>query len=517
MRNTGDPGLLPAAPDQYGGHLRPGQNRVRVLAEVVNDTDEIAFASAAFHQQGWLTRLPREAEGFGDPEKNRVWLVVELRFSGSTRSAAKQALRYIEQTAQEYRLGVWVRRVEVVEFPRERRTPYYVDADLPDWLASRPLLARMLARLGVKQTTGLLMDAPGLKESAVREHLAAGSLGKPNLAGNSIRPAVNWALVDDAPAARTPAWRLGLAVVAAAAIVICGLSVGWVSSSWKAIPLAVGIGLVAALVVGMSPGQPLRQRFPKLFGPTVVLAGAVFAGTTTPHHNPGFLVVTAAGLGVAFLVARGVVIALRDSWIIRQAAWGVPLTLTLISPMALYLGGAFDTEYLARFGIPSNALSVSAIYRLAIAARSILLGLVFFLIALAVIGWARHFYALSPGDRWIPLLLTVLTLAVYLLTTLSAGLLSVNHAANRAASAARDGHQPASYYGIQGILECVKPITRVVPVYDAPLPSGRPVLSFGVNGEWLWVWDPTSGRSIGVPLSDVTVTRAAGAPASCRQ
>ncbi len=85
----------------------------------------------------------------------------------------------------------------------------------------------------------------------------------------------------------------------------------------------------------MSPGQPLRQRFPKLFGPTVVLVGAVFAGTTTPHHNPGFLVVTAAGLGVAFLVGRGVVIALRDSWIIRQAAWGVPLTLTLISPMAL--------------------------------------------------------------------------------------------------------------------------------------------------------------------------------------
>ncbi len=70
--------------------------------------------------------------------------------------------------------------------------------------------------------------------------------------------------------------------------------------------------------------------------------------------------------------------------------------------------------------------------------------------------------------------------------------------------------------GIQGTLECLKPVIPAVSVYNAPLPTGRPLLSFGTTGNWLWVWDPVSGRSIGVPLDDVAVTPATGVPAHCQ-
>jgi len=517
MRDIASHGAEQALSGDCGGVIKPYRNRVRVLAEVVNDADEITLASSMFGQRGWLVRRAENQQAFGYPEQNRIWLLIEVRLSGSARSAPVHAVRSIQQVVEDHHLGVWVRRAQVIEFASERAIPYFVEAKAPGWLAGRPVLARLFRHLGARRTIGLLMAAPGLDESTVRERLGRGDLGQPlDLAHSSIRPALDLSLTNDPLAAENaPQRHLGVLAASAAGVLACGLSAGWVPGSWKAVPLVAGAGLVVALVMLVSHGQPLSHSIPKAIVPAACLLLAFLVGTDTPDHNPRILVLAAAGLGLAFLVWRGVTFALRDSWFTRQAAWGIPLTLTVLPPLALYLGSAFDGEYLTRFGIPPAAVSVSTFYRLAIASRLLLFGLILFLIAVAVIGWARHFHQLTNGDRWIPLLLTSLTLAIYLLVALSTGLSSVNGAAGRAAMASRVGRQPAGYYGIQGILECVKPTISVVPVYDAPLPTGHPVLSFGAAGDRLWVWDPPSGRSVGVPLSDVIVSRATGTPARC--
>lgn len=504
---------------QYEEDLGQFQNRVRVLAEVVNDADEISLISTLFRKRGWLVRAPRDGEVHSCPQQNRTWLIIEVRFPGSTKSAAKQAAKRIQLTAAEFRLGLWVRLVQVINFPHEQDAPYYIDAAAPDWLARHSMMARVLRPFGVPRTTGLLMAPPGLQESAIRERLAAADLGLPFDPGRqSIRPVLNWSLLDDpAMADAMPPHPARLVAAGAVGVAACGLGAGWSSGAWKAIPLLAGITLITVLVAGMSHGQSLRQRAAKAFPPTLLFAGCVFLASNTPHHDPALLVATCVGLGVLYLVARGILLALRDSWFTRQASWGIPFAITLLAPLALYLGGAYDTQYLTgEFGIPSDAASVSDFYRLAIAARSVLIGLGCVLVTVAIIGWGRYFHALSDSDRWMPLLTAALTLVVYLLATLSSGLVAVDGAANAAMAAAHAGRRPANYFGIQGTLECLKPVIPAVPVYNAPLPTGRPLLSFGTTSNWLWVWDPVSGRSIGVPLDDVAVTPATGVPAHCQ-
>lgn len=145
---------------QYDGDLGQFRNRVRVLAEVVNDADEISLISTLFRKCGWLVRAPRDGEVHSCPQQNRTWLIIEVRFPGSTRSAAKQAAKRIQLTAAEFRLGLWVRLVQVVDFPHEQDAPYYIDAAVPDWLARHSMLARVLRLFGVPRTTGLLTGTP---------------------------------------------------------------------------------------------------------------------------------------------------------------------------------------------------------------------------------------------------------------------------------------------------------------------------------------------------------------------
>jgi len=97
------------------------------------------------------------------------------------------------------------------------------------------------------------------------------------------------------------------------------------------------------------------------------------------------------------------------------------------------------------------------------------------------------------------------------------GLSSVLAAAHAAANAAAAGRRPAGYFGIQATLACVYPIKAVsaLPQDGGPLPTGRPVLSFGADGDWLWLWDPATRQAVSVPRSAVSVFPATGDPAHC--
>lgn len=195
----------------------------------------------------------------------------------------------------------------------------------------------------------------------------------------------------------------------------------------------------------------------------------------------------------------------------------VPLAVTLFAPLALWLGGNFDATYLtSQFGIPSGAVSVPTLDKLAIAAKSAGVGLVLALFFVGLIGWARYFHWFDEGMRLLPVVAISLSSAVYLLTAILFGLSIVLAAANAAANAAADGRQPAAYFGIQTTLACIYPVVArsAIPQDGGPLPVGRPVLSFGADGGWLWLWDPKTRQAISVPQSAVSVFPA-GNPAHC--
>ncbi len=246
------------------------------------------------------------------------------------------------------------------------------------------------------------------------------------------------------------------------------------------------------------------------------VAAGEYLAKNAPNHSPVLPVAFAAGLGVAAFIICGLVLALRDSWVTRQVTWAITFAVPIFASLALWLGGTYDAEYVGRFSIPGGAVPMPTLYRVAIASKSALIGLGFVLLFIAILGWARFFHGLDDTLRWLPLLMAALVSAVYLLTALVLGLSSVEGAASGAAARASAGRQPAGYFGIQGTLECVRPVTASIPAYNGPLPTNRPLLSFGTTNDYLWVWDPASNRSIGVPLDDVSVTPAAGTPARCR-
>jgi hypothetical protein len=488
--------------------LKPSRNRVLVLAEVVNTADELALVSKVCRTRGWTARPPQDGEVSGYPEQGRTWLVIEVRFPGSTRSAVKQAVKRIEDVTEQFQLGLWVRFAQIVDFPKERWNLYYINQAEP----------KRLAAFRTARTTGMIILGTRMGEQAVRDRLALINLGEPfDAARHSIRPALSWSILDDPTGAPTDAAKRTLMVVAGAGgVAVCGFAAGLASGAWRVIPVLAGLSVSALLVGFLSGDQSRRQRLARVVPFGIVLGASAVLAILTPHKDVRLLVAAAAGLGAAVLVGRGVLLAVRDSWLTKQASWIIPFVLTALAPLALSLGGIYDDQYLdSRFGIPSNSISIPAIYRIAIAGRPVLIGLCFTTIFVGVIGYFRYFHQFSDGSRWMPLLSSSVTLGIYLLASLSIGLTAAAHAADSAAAAARAGRQPGAYFGIVGVLDCIRPVADVIPVYNAPLPTGRPLLSFGTATTSLWLWDPGTERAIEVPLGDVVVTPATGTPARC--
>lgn len=492
-----------------GMDIKPLRNRVRVLMEVIDDPDEIALVSAAFRSQDWIIRPSTGGEVRGYTAKGRAWLMAEVRFAGYSRSAPKVAVRRIDQLAKKFHLGVWVRHAEVIDFPRGPEKTYYLDEIPPQQLVGGRLLPRALRSVVRRRTTGLVRLSAAIQETEVRAVLARLDLGEPfDPTRNSIRPAH---AVSPAPPGQQ---RLGISGLLLA--VLSGVATIWVPGDWKAISLLVGFAMVALICPALPANQSSPRRIYRAIASAVVctLTGVIIEGAI-PNRKPLIFVGLLAVIAAIIFTWRGVTLALRDSNISRHVSWAIPLAVTALAPLALALGGTFDAEYLTyHFGIPSNAVSVPAFLRLAIASKSILIGLAVVLFFVAVIGWVRYFYGFDE-TRELTLLLIVTMSLFYLIASVGVSLSLVDGAANDAAMKARAGLQPNGYFGLQGTLECVQPIGPSIPVYNSPLPIQRPVLSFGASGSQLWMWDPESGRAISVPLQDIIATPATGRPVHC--
>jgi hypothetical protein len=524
MTDTG-PGtsrsVHPAPIQAISGAIKPSRHRVRVLTEVINDKDEIALITAAFQSMGWIVRPARNNEARGYPAKNRSWLVVEVHFNGYPRTAPKVAVERIDEVIDKFQLGVWVRYAEIIRFSQAPERTYYIEKMPPGWLANRRLVLHEMENVGIVPITGLVR-LPVDTETDVRTALARYDFGKPfDPSQNLIRPAVpdSPEKVDKVTAFKVLPSPVRLPVVVAAltlALLFGAVSI-WVPGAWKAIFALLGIAMTIPIALS-EPGRTLIRRSYTGFvlAAVVTLAGAILAYELPDHKSSTFLKLM--GIAAALtLIGRGVFLALVDSGLTKHISWLFPLVVTALVPFVLALGGTFDTEYLTYgFGIPTNTISVPTILRLEVAGKSLIVGFVVVLLILAIIGWVRYFHGFDSFTR-LPMLITaIVAAAFYLLVSISAGLSWVDGAAYNAAAQARAGRQPPAYFGLQGVLECVQPVSSLIPVYNGPLPTHRPVLSFGTTSIELWVWNPGSAQAIGVPLQDVVVTPATGTPAHCK-
>lgn len=434
--------------------VKPQRNRVRVVAAVVGDPDEISTATAAFRQQGWFCRPSRDGEVTGRAAANRSWLVIEVRYPGSPRNAVKVASRLVDQVIAKFRLGVWVRFAEVIDYPRQPANVYYVQDAVPAWVPANQAMAQMLRLVGVPKITGLVRVAGDVEGLDVRAEHARFSRDLPAGRGRpSIRPAMPASLMDGKTVAIPPRdltpRRVVAVVVSIASFVLAvplGVLASWVSGGLKAFLLVVGIVLVLPLLASLPRHQPLRARAALAVTlVTAALLGGLIYGNKAPEHNPGGLLAELAEIAVVAFACFGLFLALRESPLARQVSWALPFTATVSAPLALWLGGNFDTEYLTdRFGIPASVVSLSTFDKLAIASKSLGVGFAFVLLFVGLIGWGRYFHRVGEGTRLVAVLMVGLCSAVYLLTAISLGIKIVGNAADAAANAAVAGRQPGA-------------------------------------------------------------------------
>jgi hypothetical protein len=309
-----------------------------------------------------------------------------------------------------------------------------------------------------------------------------------------------------------------MSVVAMILALLCGDFAAATPVIWRVLLVLLGIAL--GPLIGWAWAR--YWRFPWWlvvpgfgFSVSFTVLGLVL-GLQAPNHKPLSLVVVLPVLAALGVVGIGALFGFRESGLARERSWLLPLAVTALVPVLLALGGVFDDEYLSHsFGIPAGAVSVPGVLRLAIILKPLFLVLTFMYAVAGIAGWVRYFHGFDELTRG-PLVVTLAGLSVvFLVASVAAGKVFVDGAAHDAAVQARAGRSPHEYFGLQGTMQCVRPVNPSIPVYNGPLPSGRPVLSFGTTTTELWVWDPASGRTIGVPLQDVTTTRAVGTPAHC--
>jgi hypothetical protein len=496
-------------------------HRVRVLTEVVDDADEIALVTATFRKMGWVVRSANSSEVHGYPAKSRTWLVVEVRFNGYSRTAPRVAVKRIDEITERLQLRLCVRYAESIRFAPQPEKTYYIDETPARGLTRRWLPSRTLQLAGIPRITGLIRIPADNQKVDVRGELARYDLGNPfDPSRNSVRPALpeipeeaHRAIPSEAPSAHI---RL-MGVAGLVLSVLFGVTAIWVSGAWKAFPVAAGVAMTGPIARTVPCNQPLIRRLSIGFAwaATLTLCGVILESQIPDRRPLEFLYVIGATL-LAFFTGHGTFLALRGSGIARHVSWLLPLTVTALIPFLLGLGGMFDTEYLTYdFGIPASSVSVPTFLRLAVAGRSILIGLAVALLLVAIIGWVRYFHGFDTLTRGPLLLMATAVGALYLLASIGSGLSSVDTAAHRAAALARAGRQPTAYFGLQPVLECLRPVSPTAPVYNGPVPVSRPVLSFGASGTQLWIWNPTSEQSISVPLQDIIAIPANGTPAHC--
>jgi hypothetical protein len=217
--------------------------------------------------------------------------------------------------------------------------------------------------------------------------------------------------------------------------------------------------------------------------------------------------------GATWLVA-GIRAALRGSPARRTVIWALPLASPILLPLVTWIGTLVQERYIGTFGIPPDSVHIGATDRLWAGALPVLgiVGCSAFGVAAA--GWNRRVHAHPTGldvskissAAGIGLLIGVF--AVFLPFLITA---HPEEALDAEGSVGRY-QQPSSYYGLRPTLVCVKPVEAVAhpelglpgAAYGGTVPLAWPVLTFGPDGDRIWLWDPHTRNALDMDLADAT-------------
>ena len=266
-------------------------------------------------------------------------------------------------------------------------------------------------------------------------------------------------------------------------------------------------------IIGSGEARPLRLQL--AWGAVAVgmmtAFGLLLSLTLPGPFAQAARVATYAAFGLALLVfiVRGLVYGLVHSWFSRNAHWAVPVLVPALALVLPWFGGLLHTMYLQiGFDIPAEGVSVSLYWRYAASLIPLGVALILTLSWIAIGGWLRHYHQWTHSREIAALTVSLVSVLIFGMFIL-AGMVGAARASGRAWTATRDGTAPESYYGLEGRLVCVSPVDKEIPLFNGPLHSDRPLLTFGPSGDRIWLWDPRRTESLSVRLEDVVVTGAA--------
>ncbi|MER8043484.1 hypothetical protein [Streptomyces sp. NPDC094032] len=499
------------------------------MVELRGTATDCELLERAFDEHGWPV-LERRGQVSVVAERP-IWYVVEARFPGSSRNAARGARERIELLGDELLLDLQVQAVELVV-----RDP----VDLPHWYAYE--------RIGVQpRTSGL---PPGRRwrermDSWLAEHVGTRDTGRLILARHpqearflAARALPGTPLRGDRVAVRRPSGagtrpvpaRVGRRASASRmvrlAVLLCigawagarladGRANGVGSWWWVLAVLCVVVGGAGVVWRGVAPGATRTGSlvFGGLFTSTVATLGAV-AADRAPHVGYGSSVILICLIGA--MVVNGVRLLVRQwSWQ-RTAPWLIPVLVPLCFGFLPGLGLGIHAVYLDAFGLDLEDVEIPRTHQL-LAMLKLAACTSLWLMAPSLLGYMKHFH-LYVKDRWFGNVVLLIVSAMLLIQgVLGVGLLGAGQAGLDAVADAAKGSTPAAYYGIEPEWGCVLPVGRVdgVPVDGGVLSVSSAYLKIGDAGGTVVLWDPKSGSALKAPLGRLRIAPYEERPASC--
>lgn len=505
--------------------LGPFNRRVRLVVEVRDDRDELELATGVFTAQGWGVRPAGDGDAV-TPDDGYAALMVEIPVHGSRWTARSTAAERLSSLAARRKIDVWIRESKLIPSKSSQpHTTYHVHHKVPDdagpalrWLAEHWIA---VGGWDVRHTLHLRGEhSEGQREQALAELEGRNLGGRPfDREVHDVRVAIG----PRADAATEDPRRRALTTTVTGAVFLlglaCGIVVGAFTTPWRLLTLTVPAALCWPVGKWVTANAP-RPRLVRLGCGVALTWGVTCLGwlwaSSQETDLSGQLAGLVGTLGVG-LVAVGLWYALSASWFSRNVQWFLPVLAAPLPFVMPWVGRFLHAVYLEdTFGIPADAVHVGFYWQYAVAARPLAVTVACVLVLIAVAGWARHFNIESPLSGFFRLML-VLTGLIAVLTVVDLSLNEVTKEAARTTTAATEGRRPPGYFGLQGELVCVHPLSKEIPVINGPVPTTHPVVSFQTSGDTLWLWDPAPNRgedstrhALRVRAEDVALLAATG-------